>query len=173
MIFSRESVDANTNYKDTLWLANGCYRLELTDEGKDGLSWWANSQQGSGFMRFAKKSSAGTLKSFSPDFGSKIEYYFTLLDTVSGIDNDGLMKEELIVYPVPAQELLTVVLPIPTGKEGQVKMTDLAGRLVLNQVIKGGKSEYSLNVESLPKGFYVLGLELDGEYYTKKVVIDR
>jgi hypothetical protein len=173
LIFSRESVDANTNYKDTLWLANGCYRFELTDAGKDGLSWWANSQQGSGFMRFAKKSSAGTLKSFSPDFGSKIEYYFTLLDTVSGIDNEGLMKEELIVYPVPAQEILTVVLPIPSGKVGQVKMTDLSGRVVLNQGIKGGKSEYSINVEALPKGFYVLSLELDGEFYTRKIVIDR
>jgi hypothetical protein len=124
-------------------------------------------------MRFAKKSSAGTLKSFSPDFGSKIEYYFTLLDTVSGIDNEGLMKEELIVYPVPAQEILTIVLPIPSGKAGQVKMTELSGRVVLNQGIKGGKSEYILNVEALPKGFYVLSLELDGEFYTRKIVIDR
>ena len=173
LIFSRESVDANTNYKDTLWLSNGCYRFELTDEGKDGLSWWANSSQGSGFMRFAKKSTTGTLKSFGPDFGSKIEYYFTLLDTVSGIENEGSIKEDLIVYPVPAHEMLTIVLPIPSGKSGQVKLTELSGRMVLNKTIKGGQSEYDLNVESLPNGFYVLSVEYGGEFYTRKITIDR
>ena len=173
LIFSRESLAPNTNYKDTLWLANGCYRFELLDEGKDGLSWWANSQQGSGFMKIAKKSSAGTLKSFGADFGSKIEYYFTLLDTISGIEALSIHQEELITYPVPATDKLNLVFPIPSGKLAQVTLTDISGREVLIANLKGGLSEYELDLKSVQKGFYILQLAVDAQIFTQKILVEK
>ena len=43
---------ANTTYKDTITLADGCYAFELTDSGEDGLQFWANTAQEAGFVRF-------------------------------------------------------------------------------------------------------------------------
>lgn len=39
-------------YTDTIHLKPGVYEFELTDEGGDGLEFWAEPQQGYGYLRF-------------------------------------------------------------------------------------------------------------------------
>jgi hypothetical protein len=51
VVLTRDDLDDNTNYKDTIDFADGCYTFRLEDSGGDGLSFFANSD-GSGYARF-------------------------------------------------------------------------------------------------------------------------
>jgi hypothetical protein len=173
VVASREDVAANKNYKDTLWLPNGCYRFEVEDDGGDGIQWQYYAGQGSGFVRFSKKNQSGTLKSFYSDFGSKLTYYFTLLDTLSGIRSPEITREEMVVYPNPASKELNVVFALPSGEKALLSITDLSGRKVLEQKIQGGASEYKIQVANLPSGLYMLNLTTVDMQLNQKVVIGR
>ena len=56
LILHKSSLAANTYYNDTITFATGCYNVYLFDAGEDGLSFWANPGQGSGFFRIKKVS---------------------------------------------------------------------------------------------------------------------
>ncbi|GAB5538384.1 MAG: hypothetical protein Salg2KO_04870 [Salibacteraceae bacterium] len=94
-VFSRGSgqMQANTTYWDTLKLDTGCYRVELLDNANDGLSYWANTAQGSGSFRIWKENGQGIIKSFEPEFGHKSEFAFAIdamtKDTVH-LEEDGI-----------------------------------------------------------------------------------
>ena len=75
IIDSKSFTNANTLHSNTYELS-GCYRIKIKDKGADGLQWWANSSQGTGFVRF--KNSNGTIvKTLPADFGSEYEFGFT------------------------------------------------------------------------------------------------
>jgi hypothetical protein len=104
--FGTVLLDENTfnsnsvNDKDII-LSDGCYVFEFYDVdnywglegGGDGISWWLNSQnslESIGYLRLINNSNGQTLKTFEPDFGSKIFYSFTV--------NNSL--DELPVLPI-------------------------------------------------------------------------
>jgi len=64
----------NTTYTDTLSNLNGCYQLEINDNGGDGLSWWANND-GDGYI--AVRPIDGNWNTLQADFGSILRYDFT------------------------------------------------------------------------------------------------
>jgi hypothetical protein len=79
-------------YTDTIkGLPDGCYRLVVTDDGCDGLSWWANPNAGNGYLYVAK--SDGTLlplsnglpafpNNLAGDFGCGYTQYFRVATTL-------------------------------------------------------------------------------------------
>jgi hypothetical protein len=69
------------------------------------------------------------------------------------------------VYPNPASEILN----IEASKEIlSVKLNDASGKLILNQ--KVNKSDDKLNIKHLPKGVYVLTIELKEGKAVKKII---
>ena len=90
VVFSRSGaqLQSNTIYRDTLSLDTGCYRIEITDQANDGLSYWANSNQGAGSFRIwtFNNGALGLLKNFEPEFGHKIDFAFAIdamtIDTI-------------------------------------------------------------------------------------------
>ena len=73
------------------------------------------------------------------------------------------------VYPNPASEKVTVVLP--DSKSGYtLALFDLNGNRVLSRDITGGASEYTLDVKALASGAYIITLFNDSHVYTGKVI---
>jgi hypothetical protein len=72
VILSRSGLTANHIYSDTMNLAVGCYEFRMTDLGEDGLTWWANTNQGSGYIKFKSATNALVYKNFLSDFGGEI-----------------------------------------------------------------------------------------------------
>ncbi len=173
IVASRTVVDANKNYKDTLWLPNGCYRFELEDDGGDGIQWNYYAGQGSGFVRFSKKNQSGTLKTFTADFGAKIIYYFTLLDTITAIQSPPAPEEDWVVYPNPATTNVNVVYALPANDNATLQLFDLSGRLVIAKDISGGKSEFQLETTSLKTGIYFLEMQTKQKRFYQKIVISN
>lgn len=100
-------VNGSTN-DESLDLADGCYVFEFydvdnywgLDGGGDGISWWANTQNNletSGYLRFLNGPNNATLKTFNPDFGSKIFYSFTVKTTLDSLPN--LPAHEVPTHP--------------------------------------------------------------------------
>jgi hypothetical protein len=77
------------------------------------------------------------------------------------------------VYPMPATDVINVRLTGVEDEQAVVKMTNMAGQVLLHQqnVIKEGV--LSLNVQRLPSGTYVMLVVLQKGSYNTTVVIAR
>lgn len=70
--------------------------------------------------------------------------------------------ERLQVYPNPAQDLVTVVLPEGLRARGRLELRDMAGRLVLQQPLHAER-EVRLPVSSMENGAYVVQVHARGQ----------
>jgi hypothetical protein len=124
IIDSKTFTNANTMHTNTYQLS-GCYRIKIKDTGTDGLQWWANSSQGTGFARI--KNASGTIvKSLPADFGSEYEYGFT---------TDWLLSKEekqfgqtINLYPNPVQTQF--VLDGAELNQAELQFTDVLGHVI-------------------------------------------
>ncbi len=179
VIFSRigSQLVANTTYWDTLDLDSGCYRLEVTDANDDGLSYWANPNQGSGFLRLWTQTGA-ILENFESEFGHKIDYAFTV-DSLSyeGYEPTGL--EEVVtelgsmkVYPNPNDGSFYLEMLNFNGSH-ELEIRNLTGQIVHSEKlnIKSGYARrYNLN---LPVGVYTISLQSDSGASSQKMVVGQ
>ncbi|MCC7502788.1 MAG: T9SS type A sorting domain-containing protein, partial [Flavobacteriales bacterium] len=122
----------NTIYQDTLSLWDGCYTMELLDTGNDGLSYWADTQAGTGQFRF-KRLNNSTLKSFQAEFGRSIHWAFTLGGFV------GVHEKE--------QAFTVSAFPNPTNGQVRVHIADMDGPALLEVVDQQGRRVQTRSVE--------------------------
>lgn len=156
----------NTIYTD-YYTVTGCYRLVINDYGKDGLSWWANTAQGSGYARIRDGVTNGVLKSFNSDFGSFIEYSFTASSSTSLKEQES--KINFYVAPNPANDKFHI-----TGlRTDNVKIvvTDVLGKRI-TEFTNGSNDEVELDVSQYVKGVYFINVNYEGKSSTKKVVVN-
>ena len=167
-VYSRTNANANTQYKDTVALTPGCYKLVLTDTGEDGLSFFANTAQGSGSL-ILRKVGGGTLKSFDADFGSELIYYFTSGFTVG--------TEEL------EQEVVAKIFPNPNNGLFQLETDGFIGNITLEVFNSLGEkvkviqryadaiiSKTEVDLMDLPTGYYMMTVKDDLSSKTIQVV---
>lgn len=158
-------VDPNTVYED-YYILNGCYTLIVDDAAGDGLSWWANTSQGTGYVRL-KDNYANIIKTFQPDFGSRFEYSFTT-DSPLSIEKNSL-NAYLNLYPNPAHDKFKLE---GTELDGAlIQITDLLGRIIDVPVTKT-KNGVEFNSSELKAGMYLVNITKNNEKATKKVVIN-
>jgi hypothetical protein len=165
VLVSRSGLSANTYYRDTMHLQQGCYQFRLYDAGKDGLNFWANNA-GTGSARIATLNNS-SIKTFNADFGSSIVYNFTTGYTVN-VEEE--ISNELGIYPNPASDKL--MIDLASNAETLIRVFDASGRLVMQQESRG-VGEQSLDVSSLPAGLYSVQVSAGGKQLQKRVVITR
>ncbi|MGB1384724.1 MAG: LamG-like jellyroll fold domain-containing protein [Flavobacteriales bacterium] len=116
LYWARSYSEANTTYRDTIVLNQGCYRFTVNDSGDDGIDFWANND-GSGYVRL-KRVSGGNFHIFESDFGKSISqaFYFAtnLYSNVEELEASG----DLAVFPNPVNETLTL---LPAGWSGNAE----------------------------------------------------
>ena len=170
-IKSRTTPTANVTYRDTLTLTNGCYEFILTDTGNDGLTWWANTAQGSGTIRFKDATTGAILKNFNSDFGGEVYQQFAYNSTVA-TDNAALATEQLQVFPNPASEKLTINIVLEKSSNASIEITDLAGRIMRTETFKNIQHQsIDLDVANYPKGMYMAVLKGANGVKTVKFVV--
>ncbi len=154
IIYENTAASASTWYKDTVALSPGCYKLVMTDLGEDGLSFFANPNQGSGSLRI-RKMGGGTHKIFNPNFGSEIIYYFTSGYTV----NTEELGEEIDakLYPNPNDGLFTVETEGILGPIELEVYNNLGAQIKkVNYTTADIAHQQQLDLSNLPRGSYTL-----------------
>lgn len=173
VIHSRSGLSANTIYRDTLTLATDCYEFELLDNGEDGLSWWANSAQGAGYLRFRSATVNQILKSFGADFGGKIFQQFTVGLTSS--TPDYILSDQLAmyVYPNPSNGMVNIDVNMTKRDNGVIEVYDVYGKKVYTH------NYYNLTAESievdfsgLPKGVYFVTLNTGDQQVVRRLIMN-
>ncbi len=168
------SLAANSTYRDTLHLAPGCYRFTFSDSGNDGLTWWANAAQGSGYIRFENLAGSIT-KSFNSDFGSEVSYNL-LVDpaNIVSIDDNDESQNKVQLYPNPNAG--TLICDIHVGKKQDLKISvyNILGRQMHTQVIPSYNNDgVVLNMKNFADGVYLVKVTSVDLNVTRKVVLKK
>jgi hypothetical protein len=79
---------------------------------------------------------------------------------------------ELVAYPVPMQQFLTLDLITPGAGPVEIGLYDAAGRLVLSQpaTVPAGTSRYQLDVRALAMGIYTLRVRQGPREVSRKLL---
>ena len=80
------------------------------------------------------------------------------------------------VYPNPASDYFNVYFTLKKPTEVQLKLYDLAGRLVLSpvqRVFSDPNNDYSIPVGGLDNGYYFLKVKIGEEVITRRMVVAR
>lgn len=164
-------IGPNTTFRDTFQLPQGCYTFRLYDTGKDGLSFFANSD-GSGFARLMSVPTGNALVTFNPDFGTQVLQDFTVdtpLET-----RDAFLQPKFDAFPNPTNGSLTIRATFANTQESQVKILDMMGQTVLSRNMNAAQSwEEQLDMSGLADGIYFVKLDSGKESVTRKIVLRK
>jgi hypothetical protein len=139
LVASRTGADLSTTYDDTVSLFTGCYRLQITDGGCDGLNWWANAGSGitSGSLTVRRLNSVtgstvpmngySYTGQYNNDFGCTYSQYFTVLGPAA-ITDLVIGGPEMEAYPNPAHGNVTIAIGGIRDINGTVQVIDYDGQ---------------------------------------------
>lgn len=148
---------SNTTYIDTVTLPPACYKLVITDAGKNGLYWWANANAGKGTLKVTSTKSSLPLALagyFNSDFGSGFTQYFrtdwpTQIENINKYENAGID-----IYPNPAKDMISINIAGIENVSGMVQILDVSGRKVMELACSAAHTQ--VNIASLPNGLYTV-----------------
>jgi PKD repeat protein len=103
--------------------------------------------------------------------GCNVNTSCQIVSFVTGIASN-INKEEVRIYPVPANKFLNVVIP-SDYRNGSIVITDVVGKTVEDIEINNQESIKILTQE-INSGVYFLSIENNGQkVYTKRILIDK
>ncbi len=159
---------ANTLYSDDHDLEDGCYKLIVRDIGHDGVEWWANPNQGAGWVRIRDRESNQTL-TFNPDFGGGFEFSFSTEFVLSAEELDYVTS--LKISPNPTSDMC-----ILSGKElnrVETHLVNMEGKKVQGNLLYRNSESIAYDVSGLQPGVYFLVVRRDDNITTTRKFIVR
>jgi hypothetical protein len=173
IVLSRSNLAANTYYNDTLNLPSGCYRFELLDSGEDGLAWWANTAQGTGYVRF-KNTMGNVMYNFNSDFGGQVYKQFTV--GIATGEEEFLLTNvtNLNVYPNPSESMVYIDYNLTNRNDASIEVLDLMGKIIYSSkdenVTAGNRV---VDMSEFSNGVYFVRLISGNQQMTKKLIIKK
>ncbi|MBS3915193.1 MAG: T9SS type A sorting domain-containing protein [Bacteroidetes bacterium] len=176
LIKQRGNLVNNTLYRDTFNLPDGCYFLNLMDDGvpppayalnEDGLGWWANNYDGTGLFQLRNGSGNTLIKNFPVDFGTGIWYQFQV--------GPGAISQaaqaNLRVYPNPAENTLLIDLGANSTETLNIKMYNTVGKKVIDESRSGNLDALQyLELCKLSPGIYTISIQIGAQNLTQKII---
>lgn len=174
VVISKSGFDANSTIKNEIHVNPGCYTFEFMDNGDNGLSYWAQSSQGSGSLRIreynSSTSSFQTKITFNPDFGEFIRYDFHSDGLVNVSETNSFTN--FSIYPNPTEDAINVELTGFEGKKAEIEITNQVGQIL--EIIEIEElSNKSLNQFDLSKhapGVYFVKVNFGKEFRVEKII---
>ena len=89
--------------------------------------------------------------------------------TLTAVDEN--IREEISLYPNPAQDNITVSVPSIYTK-ANLQILNIQGQVVYSQLVAAGNQNIQLN--NLANGLYMLTIQADGkQVYTNRIVVEK
>jgi hypothetical protein len=172
VVYSLDDLENSTIYRDTLNLPAGCYTFELEDSGDNGLYFWANSSQGTGYLRIYDVASGSSLLTFEREFGKSVIYSFTYGTAVNVDEID--VESQFEVYPNPSNGQFLIDLELAERSDAELIIYDLSGREIQRkQLSEIREASVSFDLSSEPNGVYYCTLSSNDTRITKKIVLNK
>ncbi|RYE26143.1 MAG: T9SS type A sorting domain-containing protein [Sphingobacteriales bacterium] len=180
IVYEKNNFANSTVYRDTVMLTPGqCYAFEFFDDGpspstvpdlnKDGLNWWANAADGSGYIRL-QTSTGSIFKNFNADFGTKILYQFTAMFPVS-VGDVAPKATRVDVYPNPSNGEFAIDYELQS-QHSNVDVYSITGAKVYSQALSSYSGSFSIDLSSQAKGIYMIKItSADKAAVLRKVVL--
>lgn len=169
VFFERGNCGNNTLYNDTFILPEGCYKLRIDDTGGNGLEFWNQPNQGTGYFNVLDGNNV-FLYAFDPDFGGFAEFEF-------GIGNiTGVQKEVsplvLSVYPNPATDNVNIQFRYSGKETVSVMLLNALSEKLFEQNYDIDDSDFtsSINLEPYPAGIYFVHIQCGMLTRTEKII---
>ena len=171
IILQKSGFSANTVYRDTLHLENGCYDFTLFDSDDDGLSFWANND-GSGYIRLRKAENGLVLKTWNADFGAQAFTQFT----VGYYLNNDMVKgvQSIEIYPNPGSGLFTVDMVLPETQDITLTVFNSHGKLMMQRTEKEiSDKKILLDLQGMSAGLYFVNISTNEGNKTQKIILQK
>jgi hypothetical protein len=167
--FSRNGMPNATLMRDTVHLSPGCYIFRMIDAGKDGLSWWANTPAGNGYVRLKNANTGIFVKTFNADFGTEIYQEFTVGYSI-GMEEE-MIEAGLFAYPNPTDGNLTIDFQSPDAQV-EIVVFDYTGKIISDEKINTEHTMKTLNVDLSQNapGLYLVQMRTSEGVKTVRVV---
>jgi hypothetical protein len=160
----RENCALSTTYTDTVSFAiGGFYRLVITDQGCDGLYWWAYANTSVSSGDFAVRKLGSTAKipmngynytgGYKHDFGCEFSQYFTTVSNPTGIVT--MLPQARLgmdVYPNPSSSQVMVQINDEENNSGVLVITNTMGQVVKTEAISNLRTV--VDISKLSEGLY-------------------
>jgi hypothetical protein len=173
ILLDRSALASNTAYHDTFFIDQGCFEFEILDAGNDGLEWWANSAQGSGYA-IVKGLFRGFGLSFTgvdPDFGRQSKIQFSLGETITNSQDPELKNWDFSILPNPSNGLFAIQMNQLNTQPITMNIRDALGISMINQTYDFN-GVLDIDARILPTGLYWIEIQ-QGEYRKNKKLIIR
>lgn len=175
-IFSKSGLSSNRIYRDTFNLNTGCYALSLNDAGDDGLDYWANPGQGTGYLVIKNATNGVIYKTYEPDFGDNIYEQFTLNYVMPVNEIEDVELGKFIVYPNPVtSDFITAEFELPVHSLATIKLTNLIGQELISETYLVSKKleKIPLDISAIESGIYFVTIEAGNIKKSKRLVITK
>ena len=172
ILFERNNLTNQTQYKDTFNLAPGCYSIIIEDTDDDGLSFWYSAQvegETAGTMRLRKV--GGTYIEFFPgDFGSYHRYDFSVGFEL-GIDETDL-EHKIAIFPNPTNGMTTIEVNGAVNEQASIEIYDLMGRKIYSEEMNASQyfAESFIDLSAVNSGTYIVKIITNQRVYTKELI---
>lgn len=172
VIFSRNNLLNNTDYKDTFNLEMGCYSLIVEDTDSDGLGYWYSNQvEGETNGTFRVRKVGGTIiETFPRDFGNYHRYDFSVGFSVNLDEVE--YQNNLLIFPNPTTGMCTIEVEGEVGSNPKLEILDLSGRAVYSGSMEGNVNyaQSKVDLSHLPSGHYFAIVKSDENVFTQKFI---
>lgn len=177
VLYHRNGTQSLAEYKDTLHLLNGCYKLNV-DASYDGygISFFGAFTPGkfrilnlaNGTLIPLPKNDLGA-SGLAGNFGNGFTQYFTVVNATSITDVSNNFT--LNIYPNPVKDFLNVDIIGNLPGKSTVQLIDILGQVVYQ--LHTQEKKITIPVQQLAAGIYTLHFESGQVRKQEKVVITR
>lgn len=172
VILDMDDLENNTTYTNEMTLDQGCYKLRIDDSADDGLYWWNNSSQGSGYFRIIN-SAGEILYNFEREFGRFAIYEFGIAD-LTGTEKINIGANIISVYPNPTSDYVNINFQDYKNSKIVCTLYNSSMVEVLSNEFTVLSDNYKtkINLNDFNSGVYFLQIICDGKISYKKIVKD-
>ena len=154
IVIEKQGLPAEKLNIEKLSLPSGCYTFELIDPNMMGLTYWAYTEQGSGYVQIHESATNKVLKSFNSDFGYAIRYSFGIGDAFYVQDPN--FNSLMAIGPNPVNDKINVKFFSDLG-ESDLTITDINGAVLYHSKVNiASGSDLQLSTESFAQGTYII-----------------
>lgn len=171
VVFAKDSINMqpSTVYQDTIALKPGNYNFRFNDTKGDGLEFWYNAKDGRGEVKLLDTLGKAT-KQFKSDFGSHIDYHFSVQPDMSYKLDD---TPSVSVFPARTQGPISLDYFSNTPANVKVLIVDQDDEskiLEEHQYTNYSRGPLFFNLSYLPaKRYYILVYMNDGLIYKNRI----